>query len=127
MSNLPDQTTYTFRTLFRLDAAGANSAVLRGRFMADNRIDAIRLNGRRLDLPSYDYGAAYDRAYWVDFHADRGFVEGTNVLEIDVYNGDEQLLPETPMAVRVELEGTALKSQANQALEIKSTSAEKRR
>ena len=51
---LPDGVTYTFRTTFQL-ADATHQAVLRGGFMADNHVAAIRLNGRSLVVPEHGY------------------------------------------------------------------------
>ena len=92
------------------------SAVLEGGFIADNHVDAIRLNGQPASVPEHGYGYGYAEPF-VHFHPftiSKGFVEGTNVLEIDVFNGDlssKRLYPNrvTPMALRVELQGFALR------------------
>ena len=111
MSDLPNGVTYTFRTTFEL-AAGAlpDTAGLRGQSIADNRISAIRLNGRAVPPPECPDVHFLDRytVFWI-----RGcFVEGANVLEFDVYNGSPNDPPENkyagPMAFLVELEGSVL-------------------
>ena len=87
-----------------------------GRFLADNHVDAVRLNGQPASVPKHGYG--YDEPF-LRFHPltiDKGFVEGTNVLEVDVFNGDQkskQFYPNrvTPMALRVELQGFALRGE----------------
>jgi len=113
---VPDQTVYTFRTTFELDAAEAKTATLRGRFLADNHVDAIRLNGRKLNVPFHDYGYGVNFfAYWVEFRATEGFVEGPNTLEFDVYNGDLHSTMIGPMALRVELEIVGISSIAKRA------------
>ena len=61
------------------------TAVLRGRFIADNHVDAIRLNGQELPVPEHASGVTpFD--WFTAFSAGKGFVEGANVLEIDVLN-----------------------------------------
>ncbi len=111
MSDLPNGVTYTFRTTFEL-AAGAlpGTAVLRCWSIADNRISAIRLNGKAVPPPEYRNDDFFDRykVFWIS----GGFAEGANVLEIDVYNGSPLDPPENknagPMALLFELEGSVL-------------------
>ena len=103
--------TYTFRTTFDLAGAAPETAVLRGQFLADNHVTAIRLNGRNVDVPKQHQGVPF--AYWAEFKVADGFVAGTNVLEIDVLNKDPRRPPDnsphfSPMALRVELHGSAL-------------------
>jgi hypothetical protein len=102
---VPDNVTYTFRTTFELADLLAGSAVLRGQFVVDDRVAAIRLNGQSVPMPEGDSGphSEYRR-----FAAAKGFVEGVNTLEIDVYNGDPAYKdrPASSMALLVELEGS---------------------
>ena len=108
---LPDGVTYTFRTTFQL-ADATHQAVLRGGFMADNHVAAIRLNGRSLVVPEHGYESPFNQFHL--FKANTGFVAGTNVMEFDVTNG----LPEgaagdasvSSMALMVELEGIQFRS-----------------
>ena len=46
--NIPNNVTYTFRTTFQLVGVLPQTAVLQGSFIADNRVKAIRLNGREV-------------------------------------------------------------------------------
>ena len=117
---------YTFRTTFELVGASPKSAVLRGRFAADNHVDAIRLNGHVVPVPEHRRAPPFDVLH--GFSVRDGFVEGTNVLEIDVFNspatnaiyrteiqpnGEVKSLRRrsagnTPMALLLELHGTAV-------------------
>ncbi len=111
--------TYTFRTTFELANALPETAVLRGRFIADNHVQAIRLNGRQLPVPEHGWGRLGGGIFsdgdafnlFIEFSAQKGFVEGGNTLEIDVHNG---IPPETggndAMGLRVELSGHVLSS-----------------
>ncbi len=107
-SPLPDRVTYTFRTTFDLAGTLPSTAALRGRFLADEHVDAIRLNGRKIRVPVHSWNAPF--AQWWEFTAAGGFVAGKNVLEIDVFNGDPFAgsRPASPMGCRVELEGLVL-------------------
>lgn len=103
---LPDDVTYTLRTTFHLEHSLLNTAVLQGKFMADNQVAAIRLNGRKLAVP-YHLASAPFRTFY-RFIATDGFVAGTNTLEIDVFNGGAPPAisdRRSPMSCRVELEG----------------------
>ena len=97
---------YTFHTTFDLSGMLPDTAILQGRLLAGNNVAAIRLNGRNLDVPKYKWTKSL--IHWATFQTDRGFVEGINVLEIDVFNdcyeGNGHVL------CRVELEGSALRA-----------------
>ena len=96
---VPNGVTYTFRTTFEVAGALPETFVLRGRFIGDNRVDAIRLNGKSVRMP--DHGNdAFDR--FTGFTVEKGFVEGTNTLEFDVYNGTPGDGETGPMGLRVE-------------------------
>jgi hypothetical protein len=104
---LPDEVTYTFQTKFTLSGLVAGSAILRGRFMADDHVRAARLNGREITLP--DDRSVSPSLRWDQFKATEGFLEGENTLEVDVLNRNSGLQPDASntslMALRVELEG----------------------
>ena len=111
LNNLPhlrNDVTYTFRTTFELVGVPPSAAVLQGRLVADNCVTAIRLNGTAIKVPEQAADAPFDKFY--SFTINRGFVDGINVLEIDVYNGSarEQSLKKEfgPMSLRVELNGS---------------------
>ena len=105
--NLPDilsNTAYTFRTQFELADALSGSTVLHGGFLADNHVAAIRLNGHDVHVPEHQGEAPFIR--FVPFKITEGFVKGTNVLEIDVFNGSPFIASsDSPMALRAELWG----------------------
>ena len=106
---MPNAVTYTFRTTFDLTGTRPSTAILHGRFVADNHVRAIRLNGRGVPAPRHSYE---EFGFFHAFSSDRGFVEGVNVLEIDVENGIPELgtasAPPNPMGLLVELEGSVL-------------------
>lgn len=89
----------TFRTHFDLVGVSPLSTVMWGRIMANGRITAIRLNGHAVSAP--DYGNTNLNSSFGDFTASKGFVNGRNVLEIDVSPVDPLVGP----MLRVELEG----------------------
>ena len=117
---LPDEVVYVFRTTFDLTEVSPSQAVLRGRFVADDSVVAIRLNGRRVKVPLQHERSPF--IYWTKFYATAGFVKGTNVLEIDVLNADPN---QSPMARRtlkswvgciVELEGEGTRNPGSAGL-----------
>ncbi len=68
-----------------------SKAVLRGKFLADDRLVGIRLNGRRLPVPLHRDGLPF--LDWTGFQISSGFVRGENVLEFDVLNANPYLSP----------------------------------
>ena len=107
----PEDVVYVFRTTFDLTGMLASKAVLRGKFLADDRLVGIRLNGRRLPVPLHRDGSPF--LDWTSFQTSAGFVKGTNVLEFDVLNSDPYQSPsqrrtvKSRMSFRAELEGVA--------------------
>ncbi len=103
---LPNGVTYTFRTTVELPGLMSGRAALHGWYVVDNVVKAIRLNGKSLPVQEWDFNPQL----YHSFAADTGFVEGTNTLEFDVYNGSsipgDDVGTSGPMLLRVELEGT---------------------
>jgi hypothetical protein len=112
---LPDDVVYVIRTTFDLTGLLPSQAALRGRFIADDRVTAVRLNGRKLKVPFQHEGEPF--SHWSSFSANAGFVKGTNVLEIDVLNSSPYMSPSeryasksrSPTYCIVELEGEAVR------------------
>jgi hypothetical protein len=108
---LPDDVVYVFRTTFDLAGILPSRATLRGRFIADDMVTAVRLNGHRLKVPLQHEGEPFTR--WTSFSTNTGFVKGTNVLEVDVLNANPGQSPSerhatksrSPIYCIVELEG----------------------
>jgi hypothetical protein len=96
---------YTFRTTFELTGVIAETAVIRVRFIVDNHVDAVWLNGKPVSAPEHGSSRPFDKFH--SFTIRGGFVEGTNVLEFDVYNFADSAGHPTAMALLVELEGSA--------------------
>lgn len=102
---------YTFETEFDLTGYDISTVVILADMLADNGVRAVRINGQAVDLVPWK-----DNQYLQEFHRYRraeivsGFVQGKNVIEIDVWNGvyhfgqDESNATPTPnpMALRVE-------------------------
>jgi hypothetical protein len=98
--------TYTFRTKFDLTGMRPSTAALHGRFAANSHVRAIRLNGRSIHVPPH---GRQEFSFLRPFSSDGGFVEGVNVLEIDVENSDALAMPSSSaVGLIVELEGSAL-------------------
>ncbi len=115
--------TYTFRTTFELAEMWQGQAFLRARFIADNHVKAIRLNGKELPVPEHEDGTSEFLPFWefVEFSAREGFVKGTNTLEIDVLNGTpSEAGGSGAMGLRVELSGFVLagRSSVGAAVEL---------
>jgi hypothetical protein len=103
---MPDDVVYTFCTRFDLTGLRPSTAVLHGRFVADNRVQAIRLNGQALRVISHGH---QEFGFLHAFSTQRGFVAGANVLEIDVENGDPSgRRVSSALGLLVELEGSAM-------------------
>lgn len=109
---VPARTPYTFETTFDLTGFDLESVWISGLVLADDGVDEIWLNEKRLDIAAWKnwgYGVRY-----VDFHPVEirgGFVPGVNQLAIVVknetfiYRADHGFdLPDTPnpMALRAE-------------------------
>ncbi len=108
MPEVPNGVTFTFRTTFELRGMVPGTASLKGLFIADNHVNAIRLNGRPVPVPEHSDNGPFNRFH--TFEAREGFVEGTNVLELDVYNGasGSAVNSSSAMGLRVELDGSVL-------------------
>jgi hypothetical protein len=105
----PNGVVYTFRTRFELAEAPPEGILVRGWFVVDNHIRAIRFNGREVSVPEHPHDGSY--AAFHHFAISQGFVPGANTLEIEVDNGTPGCRePDSPMAIRVELNGTIRKT-----------------
>ncbi len=105
---------YTFQTEFDLVGYDLGTMQLFGRFLADNGILAVRVNGQPVQVNSWVDNVKYqpfgDRQFRF-VNVTEGLVDGRNVIEIDVRNGmmrnDKAENPPmkaipNPMALRVE-------------------------
>ncbi|MCA9238976.1 MAG: hypothetical protein KDA37_02200, partial [Planctomycetales bacterium] len=103
-------TVYTFQTEFELDGYDLSTIQLFGRFLADNGVREVRVNGSPVEVESW-----VDNQSWQEFdhsqfrfvNVTSGLVKGKNVIEIDVWNGIFQEPAQSrgdpnPMALRVE-------------------------
>jgi len=98
--------TYTFHTVFELKDVALESVLLQGRIIADNGVKRILLNN--VEVSSVEGSFLPPFFKFNSFTIRKGFVEGTNVLEIEVINHCSSDKSGTPMALLVELEGVAL-------------------
>ena len=89
----------TFRTTFDLTGFDPATAIIDGRFMADDWIVEVRLNGKTLPLDNHLYCG------WQQFHVGQGFVAGNNTVEMVVEN-NPALGPTLP-ALCVQWKGAA--------------------
>lgn len=107
---------YTFRTEFDLEGYDLNTMQLFGRFLADNGIAAVRVNGEPVQVQSWVDNVELQPFGDPQFrfvNVTEGLVKGRNVIEVDVRNGMQRkwykesretilsAIP-NPMALRVE-------------------------
>jgi hypothetical protein len=105
-AHVPDRVLYTFRTTFDLTGMRPSTAKLNGRFVADNHVRAIRLNGHSVPVPAHGYR---EFGFFHAFSTNRGFVERTNVLEIDVENGEpDDVATSSMLGLLLELDGSVV-------------------
>lgn len=106
----PPNSQYTFRTEFDLDGYDLSTIRFFGRFLADNGVQEVRVNGKPVKVESWIDNASYqefDHSQFRFVNVTEGLVAGTNGIEIDVWNGTFQVPAEwqgdpNPMALRVE-------------------------
>ena len=98
---------YTFRTTFDLTGMLPKTAILRGCFLVDDFIQSMRLNGH--DVPLKECESGERKSLYRQFTIDQSFVEGVNVLEVEVRNSDagDKTKPNA-MGLRVELQGSVV-------------------
>ncbi len=83
---VPNGVRYTFRTTFDMTGFALASALIRGSILADDRVVAIRLNGRELlDPAELDQSPVDHLRFRIE---GRELLAGVNVLEIEVLNGE---------------------------------------
>jgi hypothetical protein len=111
---VPARTRYTFETTFDLTGYNLDSVVVSGLILADDGVDEVRLNGRRLNIApwkNWGYGVVYASFHPIEFRS--GFNPGINRIsfvvknETFIYRSDRGFdLPEipNPMAFRAEWE-----------------------
>jgi hypothetical protein len=106
--------TYTFQADFDLEGYDLSTMQLFGRFLADNGIAAVRVNGESVEVQSWVDNVKYQPFRDPQFrfvNITSGLVQGRNIIEVDVRNGMMRkgrgknpplsAIP-NPMALRVE-------------------------
>lgn len=81
---------YTFATAFDLEGYDLATTRLFGRFLADNGIQAVRVNGQSARVESWTdnvRGQRFDGQQFRFVNVTDGLVDGRNTIEIDVFNG----------------------------------------
>ena len=111
-NGVPARSTYTFETTFDLTGFDLPSVWVSGLVLADDGVDEIWLNGKRLHIApwkDWGYGVTYVTFHPIEIRS--GFVQGTNRLafvvknETFIYRSEKGFdLPQTPnpMALRTE-------------------------
>lgn len=104
---------YTYQLTFSLAGFQPGTASFAGRFLTDNLVSAISLNGNALTAPGGTFNS------WTNFSAASGFVAGANTLQLTVRN--LQRPTGNPSGLRVEFTAsdvTAVPEPANWAMMI---------
>lgn len=103
---IPTSTTHTFETRFDLTGYDPKTVHVIGSFLVDNAISELRINGKPVSFNRWV--TTWDVYDFESFHTIEildGFVEGENVVSIDVFNTPSHPsnpgLP-NPMGLRVE-------------------------
>lgn len=95
---------HTFATRFDLTGLDPDTAKLTLRFIVDNQIDEMRVNGLAVDVPEHHNDAPFKTFYEMILR--HVFLDGVNTIEFDVRN----ILPPdqpSPTGLLVELRGSA--------------------
>ena len=103
---------YTFQASFELSGYDLATTRVFGRFLADNGISEVRINGVPVEVESWEdneFGQIFHQQQFRFINVGEGLVAGTNVVEVDVWNGVFQNSDGSPprprpnpMALRVE-------------------------
>ena len=93
---------YRYQIQFDLTGLDPATAVISGQWSTDNYGVDILLNGLSAgQTNTSQYGA------WTPFYITKGFVAATNTLTFLVENGYQELVPDGPTGLRVEMTGAA--------------------
>lgn len=101
---------YTFQTTFNLEGYDRSTVRVFGRFLADNGVSAVRINGHEALVESWVDNVAWQQFGGPQFrfiNVTDGMVQGPNIVEVDFLNGTRVRLGRqknvpNPMALRVE-------------------------
>ena len=94
---------YAYSLSFDLTGFNPDTASFAGRFLVDNKVSSIILNGNTI---FNGLAGGFTGADWVNFSANSGFVNGTNVLQINAVNLAQQ--SGNPAGLRVEFTESAV-------------------
>ncbi|WP_428305091.1 hypothetical protein [Lacipirellula sp.] len=103
---IPTSSTHTFETRFNLKGYDPATVYIIGSFLVDNSIGELRINGKPVNFNRWI--TTWDVHDFESFHTIEildGFVEGENVISVDVFNTPSHPdNPESPnpMGLRVE-------------------------
>jgi ferric-dicitrate binding protein FerR (iron transport regulator) len=104
---VPPESTHTFETTFDLTGYDLDTVYIVGYFLVDDAINELRINGHPVDYKRWV--TTWDVFDFRSFHPIEivdHFVEGENVISIDIYNSPSrpEFTPDTPnpTALRVE-------------------------
>lgn len=103
---VPPESLHTFQTSFELNGYDLDTVYIVGQILVDDAINELRINGH--SVPFKRWVTTWDEYDFMSFHPIEifeGFVEGTNVVEIDVFNSPSNpRSPEdlNPTGLRVE-------------------------
>ncbi len=95
---------FTFQTSFNLGGYDLSTIQLFGRFLVDNGVREVRVNGQPVEFESWNIENKFGDEQFRFVNVSEGLVAGENVIQIDVWNNiyfDERS-DTTPMALRVE-------------------------
>ncbi|TWT75523.1 FecR protein [Posidoniimonas polymericola] len=92
---VPPESVHTFETTFELGGYDLDTVYVVGQILVDDAVNELRINGRPVSFKRWV--TTWDEFDFKSFHPIEileGFVEGTNVISIDVYNSPSN--PSTP-------------------------------
>jgi hypothetical protein len=84
---VPPESVHTFETTFELKGYDLDTVYIVGQFLVDDAINSLRINGK--EVPFDRWVTTWDIYDFKSFHPIEivdGFVDGVNVISIDVYN-----------------------------------------
>lgn len=84
---VPPESVHTFETTFELNDYDLDTVYVVGQILVDDAVNELRINGK--PVPFKRWVTTWDEFDFKSFHPIEifeGFVEGTNVISIDVYN-----------------------------------------
>ena len=94
---------YAYSLNFDLTGFNPDTASFAGRFLVDNKVSSIILNGNTI---FNGLAGGFSGSDWVNFSANSGFVNGANVLTINAVNLAQQ--SGNPSGLRVEFTDSAV-------------------